>query len=103
MAYGAMTQQELIELVQQHHPGMGAAEVRKALNRAQSQFCAETQILEDSFTDAIVTNQRYYKFADSNALANHPILEIRRVDIDGEPIPRFIGTPPSVDVDEVEE
>ena len=51
MAFGGMTQQELIELVQQHHPEMGIVEVRKALNRAQSQFCSETEILEDTFTD----------------------------------------------------
>lgn len=102
MAYGGMTQQELIELVQQHHPEMGTAEVRKALNRAQSQFCAETEVLEDTFTDTIATGQRYYKLSNSNALANHPILTIKRVDIDGEVINRFIGTPPTIDVDEVE-
>jgi hypothetical protein len=101
MAFGGMTQQELIELVQQHHPGMGIAEIRKALNRAQAQFCAETEILEDTFTDTIVANQRYYKLSQSNSLTNHPILEVKRVDISGEPISRFIGTPPTIDVDEV--
>ena len=101
MAYGGMTQQELMELVQQHHPHMGEAEVRKALNRTQSQFCAETGIIEDTFTDTLIANQRYYKLAEGNALANHPILEIKRVDIDGEIIPRLVGPPPNIDVDPV--
>tara|TARA_R110002020_G_scaffold128392_4_gene287765 strand:+ start:2453 stop:2761 length:309 start_codon:yes stop_codon:yes gene_type:complete len=101
MAYGAMTQRELIELVQQHHPKMGETECRKAINRAQSQFCSETDIIEDTFTDTVIEGQRYYKLAQSNALGNHPILDIKRVDIEGEVIPRLIGPPPTVDVDPV--
>ena len=99
MAYGAITQRELIEMIQQHHPKMGESEVRRALNRAQSQFCSETAVLEDTFTDVLVTGQRYYKFANSNALGNHPILKIKRLDIEGEIMPRLVGPPPTIDVD----
>ena len=101
MSFGLTTQRKLIELIQQHHENMGETECREALNRAQSEFCAETEILEDVFTDTLVLDQRYYKLTASNAAANHPILTIKRVDISGEPIPRLIGNPPTVDVDEV--
>ena len=101
MSFGLTTQRKLIELIQQHHPGMGETECREGLNRAQSEFCAETEILEDVFTDTLVANQRYYKLTDSNASANHPIITIKRLDLNGEIMPRLIGNPPTVDVDEV--
>lgn len=101
MSFGMMTQKELIELVQQHHPDMGETECRMALNRAQSQFGSETEVIEDVFTDTIVTDQRYYKLADSNAQSMHPIITVKRVDIAGEVIPRLIGNPPTIDTDEV--
>jgi hypothetical protein len=101
MSFGMMIQKELIELIQQHHPDMGETECRKALNRAQSQFGSETEIIEDLFTDTIVAEQRYYKLADSNADSMHPIITIKRVDIEGEVIPRLTSTPPTIDSDEV--
>ena len=102
MSFGMMTQKELIELIQQHHPAMNETECRMALNRAQSQFGSEAEAIEDVFTDTIVTDQRYYKLADSNSQALHPIISIKRVDVDGEVIPRLIGNPPTIDTDGVE-
>ena len=41
-----MKQRELIELVQQHHKVMGYTEIRAALNRAQNDFCAKTELIK---------------------------------------------------------
>ena len=37
-----MTQKELIEVIQQHHPEANETMIRKALNRAQDDFAAKT-------------------------------------------------------------
>ena len=57
-----MTQKEMIEVIQQHHPDAGEVIIRKALNRAQDDFAAKTKVLT-VFTDAsilTVSGQRYY-------------------------------------------
>ena len=43
-----MTQKQLIELIQQHHPVMGETEIRLALNRAQDDFCYKTELIKDT-------------------------------------------------------
>ena len=101
MAYGALKQQELIELVRSHHPHMLEEEVRRALNRAQADFSAQTEVLEAVFGDTLVTDQRFYRLGASNNQADHPIIRIKRVDIMGEHIPRFTGLPPTTDKDVV--
>ena len=45
-----MTQKEMIEIIQQHHPNANETAIRKALNRAQDDFAAKTKILT-VFTD----------------------------------------------------
>ena len=45
-----MTQKQLIELIQQHHPIMGETEIRLALNRAQDDFCAKTELIKETYT-----------------------------------------------------
>ena len=55
-----MKQQELIELVRQHHPRMGVTEIRAKLNRAQNDFCARTEIIKRTYTQLTTAGKRYY-------------------------------------------
>lgn len=81
-----MTTKEMMELVQQHHPHMGEVEVVKLLNRAKNDFCAQTEIVKDSYTFNTVANQRYYDI-------NNKILKILNVWLNDVEIPRTIGKP----------
>jgi hypothetical protein len=88
-----MTLTEIIELVQQHHPGMGETEIRLLANRASDDFCAKTEILKDSFSlgddvdpDSTTANKRYYTLPSQ-------ILTIRGVYLNNVRIPRLIGKP----------
>jgi hypothetical protein len=81
-----MTQLELIELVQQHAPHKGYKEIRAALNRAQNDFAAKTELLKKTYTQNSVAGQRYYEI-------HSDILKILRVQLDDVEIPRLIGSP----------
>ncbi len=90
-ALDGIKQQELIELVQQHHRHMGETEIRKLLNRAQDIVCEETEILRRWFKDTTVSAQRFYTF-------DTDILKVNRVeltDADGNyyAIPRLSQQP----------
>tara|TARA_R100000152_G_C6780831_1_gene214123 strand:- start:2877 stop:3188 length:312 start_codon:yes stop_codon:yes gene_type:complete len=99
MAYGALKQQELIELIRGHHPHMLEEEVRRALNRAQSEFCSVTGIVESLFVDTLISGQSFYRLGNSPIQGDHPIITIKRVDINEEVIPRLKGDPPLLDKD----
>jgi len=86
-----MTQKQMIELVQMHHPDMGETEARMYLNKALKEFCRETKILSGSSTFSTVVDQRYYSL-DSK------VLEITRVDVDDFRIDRLVGLPEKSDV-----
>lgn len=86
-----MTQREMIELVQQHHPHLREKEVRKLLNRASDQFCQETEVYDTSLKDATIADQRFYMIGST------PI-KIRRVDLDSKQIPRIIGQIEDTDI-----
>ena len=81
-----MTQKQLIELIQQHHPIMGETEIRLALNRAQDDFCAKTELIKETYTQSSVAGQRYYTI-------HAQILKIQSVDVNDVSIPRLIGKP----------
>ncbi len=81
-----MTQKQLIELIQQHHPGIGETELRLQLNRAKDDFCAKTEIIVNSWTQTSVAGQRYYPLADE-------ILRVKEVHVNDVSIPRLIGKP----------
>ena len=81
-----MKQLELIELVQQHHPGMGHTELRIGLNRAQNDYCARTELIKETYVLNSIAGQRYYNI-DEN------ILKILSVSINDVNIPRLIGKP----------
>tara|TARA_Y100001973_G_scaffold104657_1_gene175213 strand:- start:1601 stop:1888 length:288 start_codon:yes stop_codon:yes gene_type:complete len=86
-----MKQREMIELVQQHHPGMGEVQIRKLLNRAQNDFCQRTDIIESSYVATINEGQRYYDIHPPGFTGK--VLTINDVQVDDIKIPRFIGNP----------
>ena len=87
-----MTQTQIIELVQQHHPEMGETQIRLYLNRALDEFCRKTRILKTLYTFSTVANKRYYNL-DSD------VLEVTRVDYDNYEIPRLVTPPEKIDTD----
>ena len=88
-----MKLKEMIELVQQHHPGMGHVEITKILNRAMDDFSHETRIVKDSYEFDLVVNQRFYNI-------DRDIIDIMEVIYDadtskGKKIPRLTGGRPT--------
>ena len=81
-----MTLKEMIEIVQQHHPTMGETEIVRQLNRAKDDFCAQTEILKDSYTTSTVANQRYYSL-------DKKILKVQSVWLNDVEIPMLVGKP----------
>ena len=81
-----MKQLELIELVQQHHPRMGHIEIRKALNRAQNDYCARTELIKETYVQNSIAGHRYYNLNDN-------ILKILSIQINDVEIPRLQGNP----------
>ena len=90
-----MTQKQLIELINQHHPGAGETEVRLGLNRAKDDFCAKTEIVKDSYTGTTVANQRYYDIDDR-------IIKIKSLWLNDIEIPRALNKPSIDDEDDGE-
>ena len=78
----------MIEIIQQHHPGVGETIIRKALNRAQDDFSAKTKILTvaSDNTDELVKDQRYYNLPPE-------VLEVKRIEIEEVEIKRMIDRP----------
>ena len=83
-----MTQKEMLEIIQQHHPEIGETVIRKALNRSQDDFAAKTKILTVGSDNADVTvkDQRFYDLPPE-------ALEVRRVELDEIAIARVITRP----------
>tara|TARA_R100001443_G_scaffold26102_1_gene39268 strand:- start:436 stop:708 length:273 start_codon:yes stop_codon:yes gene_type:complete len=89
-----MTQKELLEVIQQHHPGSNETAIRKALNRAQDDFSAKTKIVfvGSDAADTLVKDQRYYNLPTE-------VLEVKRVEIDDVEIKRLVDRPLKGDFD----
>ena len=81
-----MTQLELIELVQQHHPTMGQTEIRLGLNRAQDDYCSKTELIKTSYIQNSSAGKRYYEL-------HADILKITKVQINDVEIPRLLEMP----------
>ncbi len=86
-----MTQQQLHELVQLHHPEMKEGEIRLRLNNAMKEFCRRTGILKGAFQFDTEATRRYYPL-DSK------VIEITSVDYNGKSIKRLIGIPEERDL-----
>ena len=87
-----MTLKELLEVIQLHHPGKGETLIRQGLNRAQDNFSAKTGMLKATGTDDTVAGQRRYTL-------HSEMLDVYRVELDNEQIPKLLGQPPVGDVD----
>ena len=87
-----MTQKQLIELVQQHHPHMGESEIRLALNRAQDDFSNKSEIIKSTYVQTSSAGKRYYELSSE-------ILRVLKVQINDVDIPRLVS-PPAIDDDE---
>ena len=97
-----MTQKQLIELIQQHHPGMGETEIRLALNRAQDDYCAKTELIKEAYTQNSVAGKRYYTLPNDAI----KVLDIRCKNHENSKdqyrsIPRATYKPPTEDADGV--
>ena len=81
-----MTQKQLIETVQQHHPELGETQIRVFLNKALDEFCRKTRILTTAYQFTTEGDRRYYALDDA-------ILEVLSVDFDGYDIYRLSDRP----------
>ena len=77
---------ELIETIQQHHPEVGETAIVKALNRAQDDFTAKTEIIEAIAEVVLVKDKRWYDLDPG-------MLTVKRVEIDNISIKRLIYPP----------
>ena len=82
----------MIEVVQQHHPEMNETMVMKAINRAQDDFTAKTEIINAIATDTIVKDKRLYTLDPS-------MLQLKRVEVDTVEIMRLLNLPLEGDID----
>ena len=87
-----MTQQEMIETIQESFSDAGETKIRLMLNRAMDEFIGDTMMLSGYGTVDITADQRYYDFSDlSSITTSNDVLGVYQVDYDNAPIDRFIG------------
>lgn len=81
-----MTQQQMIEIIEQHHSQMGETEIRLALNNVQDIYCAQTELIKETYTQNSTAGQRYYSL-------DPKIIKITNVQVNDVDIPRILGRP----------
>ena len=89
-----MNLQNLIELVQQHHPHMKENEIRHLLNRAADDLCMKSELIDTQFdavselgdTGTTTADQRFYLLPDS-------LFKIKEVFLNGVRLPRSFTKP----------
>ena len=98
-----MNLQNLIELVEQHHPHLKENEIRHLLNRAADDLCMKSELIDTQFdavselgdTGTTTIDQRFYILPDG-------LFKIKEVFLNGVRIPRST-TKPIIDDYELEE
>ena len=92
-----MKQQQMIEMIQKHHPEMTATEIRIYLNKALDEFCEQTKILKGQQTFTTASSQRYYKLndldGDDSGTDQHKFIDVDRVDYDNYQVSRLQDPP----------
>ena len=92
-----MKQQQMIEMVQKHHPEMTETEIRIYLNKALDEFCEQTKILKGQATFTTISEQRYYRLidldGDGDSSDQHQFIDIDRVDFNDYQISRLQDPP----------
>jgi hypothetical protein len=92
---------KLIELVQQHHPHMGETEILWQANKAQYDFCLETDILRELLDIGNTTaGMRYYPGTSGVSTLN--VLRIYNVWVDDVLIPRIVNRDAAMLIDDDE-
>ena len=87
-----MTQQYMIEYLQQHFPNIGSTEARLMCDQSMLNFCEESELIEVAYKVDSVAGQRYYPLPSTTN-------SIKDVQVNDVSIPRLIGKP-RVDDDE---
>lgn len=101
-----MTQQEIIEQIQQVHPEIGETQLRLMLNTALDEFAHRARLNEKLGAVTVVADQRYYDFSDFDSVTlDDDVLEVLQVtygnSTDGEFIMNhFLGEVEPIDTDE---
>jgi len=92
-----MTQTQIIEMVQMHHPEMGDTEIRLHLNKALDEFCEGTRILKGQQTFTTQANVRYYPLddldKDGSSTDQHKFIDVNRIDYNNYQISRLQDPP----------
>tara|TARA_R110000744_G_scaffold40374_2_gene91581 strand:- start:931 stop:1227 length:297 start_codon:yes stop_codon:yes gene_type:complete len=92
-----MKQQQMIEMIQKHHPEMTETEIRIYLNKALDEFCEQSKILKGQQEFTTTTNKRYYELndldSDSSETDQHKFIDVDRVDYDDFQISRLQEPP----------
>jgi len=109
-----MTQQQIIEMVQQLHPDTGETQVRIMVNQALDEFDHEVKLNSSTATVTPTADKRYYNFTDftqaaytdhagtavsaAAVAANDDVLEVSRVDYAGKLVKRALFQPTTTDL-----
>jgi len=100
-----MTQQEMIEIIQQDFPEIGETQLRLMLNRALDKFDSEVELERGTATVSVTEDdKRRYAFSDfviegtETAIANDDVLSVDRVDYNNKQIKRFLGQIEETDI-----
>ena len=86
-----MNSGEMIERMQEMHPGTSMNRIVKALNEAIRDFSVKTKVLTGTFTQNTVVDTRYYELDPA-------IVEIISIDVDNNVAPKLVGRPAKRDI-----
>jgi|TARA_R100001530_G_scaffold123245_2_gene91132 hypothetical protein len=99
-----MTQQQIIEQIQQVHPEIGETQLRLMLNNALFEFVDATRLNEEMDYVSPIADQRYYEFSSFNAVSDsEDVIEVLQITYgnttDGEKIiDRYVGEIEPLDI-----
>ena len=95
-----MTQQEMIETIQQDFPEIGETQLRLMLNRALDKFESEVELLRGTATVSVTEDdKRRYAFTEFDGInSNDDVLSVDRVDYNNIQVKRFTGNIEETDI-----
>ena len=95
-----MTQQEMIETIQQDFPEIGETQLRLMLNRALDKFESEVELLRGTATVSVTEDdKRRYAFTEFDGInSNDDVLSVDRVDYNNVQVKRFTGNIEETDI-----
>jgi len=98
----ALTQQQMIEMIQEQFPDEPETKIRAMLNQALLEFGEKTRILNwQSDTVALQAAKVYYPFSLLSGITDaDQVLGVHQVDFDDEPMYEFSGFIQDTDITE---